>query len=66
MDRLADLKKRGDPVGVRAREASSRPEAFDTFAKSLIHTQKFLQKCRDGVSGVAYWQRCVSHKLPTE
>ena len=50
VDRLADLKKRGDPVEARAREAKSRPEAFDLFGKAVIHVEKFLQKYKDGVS----------------
>jgi len=46
VDRLAELKKRGDPVAARTREASTRPEAFDVFAQTMVHVQKFVEKVK--------------------
>jgi len=48
IDRLTDMKKRGDPVAVRCKEDKTRAESFDQFWKAIIHIQKFIGKFREG------------------
>ena len=50
LDRLSDLRKRGDPVSLRHREAGTRATAFDSFAQSLLHVRKVVEKYKEGVS----------------
>jgi len=44
VDRLADLRKWGNPAELRYREAEARPAAFDVFAKFLVHVRKVVEK----------------------
>ncbi|XP_045204095.2 heat shock 70 kDa protein 4-like [Mercenaria mercenaria] len=42
LDKLAELKKSGDPIANRYRESSERPAAFNELGTGLQHVRKFL------------------------
>lgn len=44
-DKLAELKKVGDPVETRLSEATKRPAAFDELGKSIQQIRKILELC---------------------
>ena len=52
VEKLAELKKLGDPVVSREQEWRERPPAFEELVKKIVHYEKILQKYADGVSQV--------------
>ena len=50
VDKLAELKKLGDPVVTREQEWRERPPAFEELVKRIVHYEKILQKYAEGVS----------------
>ena len=50
VEKLAELKKSGDPVVSREQEWRERPPAFEELVKSIVHYEKILQKYAEGVS----------------
>ena len=50
VEKLAELKKLGDPVVGREQEWRERPPAFEELVKKIVHYEKILQKYADGVS----------------
>ena len=52
VDKLAELKKLGDPVVSREREWRERPQAFEKHVKKIVHYEKILQRYAEGVSQV--------------
>ena len=50
VEKLAELKKLGDPVVTREQEWRERPPAFEGLVKRIVHYEKILQKYADGVS----------------
>ena len=55
VDKLAELKKLGDPVVLREQEWRERPPAFEALVKKIVHYEKILQKYADGVSQHDYY-----------
>lgn len=70
VDRLSDLRKIGQPVSDRYREAEEWPEARDSFNRSLVHVRKFLDQYNAGdekydhldKADVEKVQKCVDEK----
>ena len=50
VEKLAELKKLGDPVVTREQEWRERPPAFEELVKKIVHYEKILQKYADNVS----------------
>ena len=50
VDKLAELKKLGDPVVSREQEWRERPQAFEKLVKKIMHYEKILQRYAEGVS----------------
>ena len=50
VERLAELRKRGDPVVERQRETLDRPAAFEEFGQAIVHYEKILSAYDAGVS----------------
>ena len=50
VEKLAELKKSGDPVVIREQEWRERPPAFEELVKRIVHYEKILQKYAEGVS----------------
>lgn len=50
VEKLAELKKLGDPVVTREQEWKERPPAFEELVKRIVHYEKILQKYAEGVS----------------
>ena len=50
VDKLAELKKLGDPVVSREQEWRERPQAFEKLVKKIVHYEKILQRYAEGVS----------------
>nr|XP_061792694.1 heat shock 70 kDa protein 4-like isoform X2 [Nerophis lumbriciformis] len=46
IDRLADLKKLGQPIEERYTEAEERPKAFDELGKQIQQYMKFVEACK--------------------
>ncbi|XP_037117827.1 heat shock 70 kDa protein 4b [Syngnathus acus] len=46
IDRLADLKKLGQPIQERYTEAEERPKAFDELGKQIQQYMKFVDACK--------------------
>ncbi|XP_051929920.1 heat shock 70 kDa protein 4b [Hippocampus zosterae] len=46
IDRLADLKKLGQPIQERYTEAEERPKAFDDLGKQIQQYMKFVEACK--------------------
>ncbi|XP_077388056.1 heat shock 70 kDa protein 4b [Festucalex cinctus] len=46
IDRLADLKKLGQPIQERYTEAEERPKAFDELGKQIQQYMKFVEACK--------------------
>lgn len=44
LDKLAELKKSGDPIANRYKESLERPEAFNELGGALQHLRKFLDQ----------------------
>lgn len=71
LDRLAELKKVGQPVQDRYREAQEWPWASDQFGASIVHVRKFLDQCAAGDEKFAHLdkadvekvQKCLDEKL---
>ena len=49
VDKLAELKKLGDPVVTREQEWRERPPAFEELVKRIVHYERILQKYAEGV-----------------
>ncbi|OWF53905.1 heat shock 70 kDa protein 4-like [Mizuhopecten yessoensis] len=45
IDKLAELKKMGNPIQERFNEFQDRPQAFEEFGKSIMLVRKFLDLC---------------------
>ncbi|KAK7096985.1 heat shock 70 kDa protein 4-like [Littorina saxatilis] len=71
IDKLTELKKIGQPVQDRFREAQNWPEARDQFGASLMHIRKFLDQYNAGEEKYAHLdktdvdkvQKCLDDKM---
>lgn len=63
IDKLAELKKMGQPVEDRFREAQMWPAARDQFGSALVHVQKFLSQYSAGDEKYAHLDKSEVAKV---
>ena len=53
-ERLAELRKVGDPVVERQIESMNRPAAFDALGRTIVHYEKIVAAYDSGVRSHTY------------
>ncbi|XP_022108036.1 97 kDa heat shock protein-like isoform X2 [Acanthaster planci] len=63
VDKLAKLKKTGDPIVERYKESLDRPQAFEELGASLVHYRKALLQYNEGDEKYAHIEKAEIEKV---